>query len=55
MVGSGKILSSLIVLKHGAVNEFYRAIDISFQMRRAGNKHAACDFKISSSVTVSLL
>ena len=35
MVGSGKILSSLIFWKHGAVNEFYRAINISFQMRRA--------------------
>ena len=34
MVGSGKILSSLIFWKHGALSEFYRAIDISFQMRR---------------------
>ena len=33
--GKWKIFSSLIIWKHGAVNEFYRAIDISFQMRRA--------------------
>ena len=75
MVESGKDIFSLIFLKNGAVNEFYGAIDISFQMRggtvsrhpRYGkaevithgnlkvNKHATCDLKISSPVTVSLL
>ena len=30
-----KTFSSLIFRKYGAVNEFYRAIDISFQMRGA--------------------
>ena len=34
MVESGKTFSSLIFWKHGAVNEFYGAIHISFQMRR---------------------
>ena len=33
---SGKTFSSLIFWKHGAVNEFYEAIDISFQMREGG-------------------
>ena len=35
MVESGKNIFSLIFWKHGAVNEFYGAIDISFQMRGA--------------------
>ena len=70
-----KTCSRLIFWKHGTVNEFYGAIDISFQMRggrvshhpRSGkaevvthrnlcvNKHATCDLKIFSPVTVSLL
>ena len=33
MVESGKKIFSLIFQKHGAVNEFYGANDISFQMR----------------------
>ena len=58
-----KPFSSLIFWKHGAVHEFYGAIDISYQMRGAEfpvirvlekpkllhvNKHATCGFKISS-------
>ena len=35
MVESGKNISSLNFWKHGTVNEFYGAIDISFQMRVA--------------------
>ena len=35
MVESRKNIFSLIFWKHGAVNEFYGAIDISFQMRGA--------------------
>ena len=35
MVESGKNISSLNFWKHGTVNEFYMAIDISFQMRVA--------------------
>ena len=35
MVESGKPFSSLIFWKHGAVNEFYGAIDISYQIRGA--------------------
>ena len=65
-----KPFSSLIFWKHGAVNKFYGAIDISYQIRGGRvsrkaeivilgnlyvNKHAACEFKISSPVTVSLL
>ena len=75
MVESGKPFSILIFWKHGAVNECYGAIDISYQIKggrvfrhpRSGkaeivtlgnlyvNKHAICEFKISSPVTVSLL
>ena len=75
MVESGKTISSLTFRKRGAVNEFYGALDISYQIRggrvsrhpRFGkaeivtlgnlyvNKHATCEFKISSPVTVSLL
>ena len=33
MMESGKDIFSLIFWKNGAVNEFYGAIDISFQMR----------------------
>ena len=37
MVESGKkTFSSLLFWKHGAVNEFYGAFDISFQMREPG-------------------
>ena len=36
IVESGKTFFSLIFWKHGAVNEFYGAIDISFQMREGG-------------------
>ena len=68
-----KPFSSLIFWKHGAVNKFYGAIDISnINLSNKGgrvsrkaeivilgnlyvNKHAACEFKISSPVTVSLL
>ena len=35
MVESDKNFSSFIVWKHGAVNKFYGAIDISFQVRGA--------------------
>ena len=35
MVESGKPFSSLIFWKHGAINEVYGAIDISFEMRGA--------------------
>ena len=35
MVESGKNIFSLIFWKHGAVNEFYGAIDISYQIRGA--------------------
>ena len=35
MVESGKPFSSLIFWKHGAVNEFYGTIDISYQLRGA--------------------
>ena len=35
MVESGKNIFSLIFWKHGALNEFYGAIDISFQMKGA--------------------
>ena len=37
---SGKTFSSLIFWKHGAVNEYYEAIDISFQMREGGGGEA---------------
>ena len=36
MVKRGKTFSSLIFWKHGAVDEFYGAIDISFQIRGGG-------------------
>ena len=35
MVKRGKTFSSLIFWKHGAVDEFYGAIDISYQIRGA--------------------
>ena len=35
LVESGKNIFSLIFWKHGAVNEFYGAIDISYQIRGA--------------------
>ena len=36
MVESEETFSSLLFWKHGAVNEFYGAFDISFQMREPG-------------------
>ena len=40
MVKRGKTFSSLIFWKHGAVDEFYGAIDISFQIRGGGGWEA---------------